>query len=216
MSKPLLAIFAHPDDEAFGPSGTIAKYANERNIYIICVTDGDDKTKPRKNLAEIRKNELKNSAKILGVKKVFFLGYKDGELRNNIYHEVTQKIEKIAKLIKPDTFLTFEQRGISGHLDHVFCSMVTSFAFEKLSFVKTLLYYCVTYERTKEIKGYFIYFPPGYKIKEIDRVVDVSKYWDKKLAAMKAHESQAEDAQRIIKQLKQFPKKEHFLVKKNN
>lgn len=212
MKKPLLCVFAHPDDEAFGPSGTIAKYSEERKVYIICVTDGYDKKRARPNLARTRRSELRESAKILGVEKVFFLNFGDGELRNNIYHQVAGEIEKIAKRIKPDTLLTFEPRGISGHIDHVFCSMVTSFVYQRLSFIKTLLYCCITRDRTKEIKDYFVYFPPGYKPEEIDLEVDVSEYWDKKIKAINVHRSQKKDAQRIIKSLEKFPKKEHFLV----
>ncbi|MBP9816108.1 PIG-L family deacetylase [Candidatus Woesebacteria bacterium] len=37
----IVAIFAHPDDEAFGPGGTLAKLSNEHDVYIICVTSGD-------------------------------------------------------------------------------------------------------------------------------------------------------------------------------
>src|SRR3989337_253656 len=102
-AKKVVCIFAHPDDEAFGPSGTIAKYADGREAYIICVTDGNDHNNGTKNLSQIRKNELRNSAKILGVKKVYFLSYSDGHLCNNIYHEVARKIEKIIKRLKPDT-----------------------------------------------------------------------------------------------------------------
>jgi LmbE family N-acetylglucosaminyl deacetylase len=82
--KPVVGIFAHPDDEAFGPSGTLAKFAKEgRDVYIICVTKGDagdnysDKTN---NLTDIREEELKASAKELGVKEVIFLDFKDSLL----------------------------------------------------------------------------------------------------------------------------------------
>ena len=51
---PLVCIFAHPDDEAFGPAGSIAKFASERDVYIICVTNGDADDKLTGKL----KNEL--------------------------------------------------------------------------------------------------------------------------------------------------------------
>lgn len=37
----LVAIFAHPDDEAFGPGGTLALYAKTHDTYLICVTHGE-------------------------------------------------------------------------------------------------------------------------------------------------------------------------------
>src|SRR6266568_3140736 len=104
--KPLVAIFAHPDDEVFGPGGTIATFASERDIYIICVTNGDaglNSSTKTHDLGEIRKEEMLESTKILGVKQVFFLGYKDGSLNNNLYHEIAEKVQKILEKILPET-----------------------------------------------------------------------------------------------------------------
>ncbi|MBI2637373.1 MAG: PIG-L family deacetylase, partial [Candidatus Sungbacteria bacterium] len=44
--KTIVAIFAHPDDEAFGPAGTLAKLALAHDVYVICATKGEagDKT----------------------------------------------------------------------------------------------------------------------------------------------------------------------------
>jgi LmbE family N-acetylglucosaminyl deacetylase len=42
MFKTLLAVFAHPDDETFGPGGTLAKYAAEgAAVHLICATRGE-------------------------------------------------------------------------------------------------------------------------------------------------------------------------------
>ena len=75
-----VCIFAHPDDEAFGPSGTIAKFADEGEVFLICVTNGNDKNNGERELIKIRDQELHESSKILGVKKVYCLKYADGEL----------------------------------------------------------------------------------------------------------------------------------------
>ena len=40
--RALLAVFAHPDDESFGPGGTLAKYAAEGvEVWLVCATDGN-------------------------------------------------------------------------------------------------------------------------------------------------------------------------------
>ncbi|MBI4159549.1 PIG-L family deacetylase [Candidatus Wolfebacteria bacterium] len=84
--KTIVCIFAHPDDEAFGPGGTIAKLAKKNRVYIICATKGeagkDSRRKKMGVLHDHRASELVASAKILGVKKVYFLGFKDGTLSN--------------------------------------------------------------------------------------------------------------------------------------
>ncbi len=216
----LVCVFAHPDDEAFGPSGTIAKFASRGEVYLICVTDGDDHTNGKKDyLAKIREEEVRKSAKILGVKRVYCLGYKDGELCNNLYHEVAREVRKILDKIKPDTLMTFEMRGVSGHVDHVFCSMVSSYIFRETKYIKKILYYCLPKIMAKLEKNYFIYFPPGYSKNEVDLVENVTEFWDIKIQAIKAHESQKKDGNQILKLLKiygllRLPKEEYFLVMK--
>jgi LmbE family N-acetylglucosaminyl deacetylase len=213
--KPLVAVFAHPDDEAFGPGGTLATFVKERDVYVICVTDGDagkNSSTKTKSLAEIRKDEIEESTKILGIKQVFFLGYKDGTLCNNVYHEIAEKIEKLISPIKPEILLTFEPRGVSGHIDHMAVSMITSFVFERSAFVKELWYYCLSRHARGLQESYFIYFPPGYKDSEIDRVVDVTPVWKQKLTAMHKHESQKHDIDRILKTFEKRTKEEYFLI----
>lgn len=213
--KPVVAIFAHPDDEAFGSAGTLALLAKEREVYLICVTDGSagmNSSEKTRALAEIREEELLNSAKVLGVKEVFFLGYKDGSLANNLYHEVAEKIQKILEGIQPDTIITDELRGVSGHLDHIAVSFITTFVFNRLNFIHELWYYCVTETRRAMVKDYFIYFPPGYKKEEISKVVDVSVVWQQKIEAMYQHESQRHDVERILKEVQDLPQEENFIL----
>ncbi len=39
--RTLLGVFAHPDDESFGPGGTLARYAAEgAAVHVIIATDG--------------------------------------------------------------------------------------------------------------------------------------------------------------------------------
>src|SRR3989338_7443324 len=131
MKKVIVGIFAHPDDEAFGPGGTLTKYAKASDVFIICATRGEA-GKGGGNLAAIREKELKESAKVLGVKKVFYLGFGDGTLSNSSYHLLAQKIESHLKILKPDLLITFEPLGISGHIDHITVSLVTTFVAKRL------------------------------------------------------------------------------------
>lgn len=215
--RPLLAVFAHPDDEAFGPAGKIALEAKKRDVYLICVTRGDaglNSTRSKKELSKIRKNELRASAKILGVKKVFFLDYEDGCLCNKVYHDIAEKINKIIKKTGANTLLTFEPRGISGHLDHITVSMICSYIFDKNEDIKTLFCSCINpRERKMAAKDYFIFFPEGYKRNEVDEILDISDVWSKKIGAMNAHRSQKHDFEKIKKILENHPKEELFLVK---
>lgn len=205
--KTLVAVFAHPDDEAFGPAGALIHFAKIYDVYLLCATNGD---------LPIRRQELLASAKILGIKKVHFLNFKDGDLNNNNYHQLAAAITRKLRLYRPETVMTFEPKGVSGHLDHVAVALTTTFAAKKLGGIKKILYFCEL-ESTmrlmqKNFGEYFVYVPPGYKRREIDLVINTETYWQQRLKAMACHKSQRGDSNRIVKTLKLFPKREHFLV----
>jgi LmbE family N-acetylglucosaminyl deacetylase len=218
--KPVVGVFAHPDDEAFGPGGTLAKFAKEgRDVYIICVTRGDagdnfsDKTF---DLTAIREEELRASARKLDVKEVIFLNFKDGELSNKIYHKIAEKLQEQLEKMEPEILITLEPRGVSGHLDHIAVSFITTFVFKKLSFVKELWYYALTQDaqkvNRKYLGEYFVYFPPGYKKEDITKTIDVSSFWEQKATAMRQHESQKPDVEANLKTFEELPKEENFII----
>ncbi len=227
MEKRLLAVFAHPDDEAFGPGGTLAKYAAQGvEIHLLSATRGEAGTNTdvkykdlskrvnRKiNIGCLRERELLKSAGILGIKKVEFLNYIDGTLCNAIYHELAGRVIRKIQEFKPQVVLTTERLGISGHLDHIAVSMVTTYAFLKTSGPAKLYYHCLPKEmRDKMSDDYFVYFPEGYRKEEITTRIDVSAYWKVRVMAMKAHRSQMKDVRNIIKRWEKWPKTDNFIL----
>lgn len=214
--KTVFAVFAHPDDEAFGPAGTLFHYSKTHDVYLICVTNGEAGENHSGNktnlLAKIRRAELENSASILGVKKVFFLNYKDGELCNNIYHDLARDISKIVDKFKPEILITYEPRGVSGHLDHVAVSLVTHYVFDKSLYTKKLMNYALLKRQTDKLRDYFIYVPHGIEKEKLHLSVDITPYWNIKIEALKAHKSQLKDVNRMLESIKNEPKEEYFLI----
>ena len=71
-----LAIFAHPDDESYGPGGTLAKLADENNtVSLITLTKGEAgklgicATLEKDQIAEMRSKELEKAINVLGFEK---------------------------------------------------------------------------------------------------------------------------------------------------
>lgn len=222
--KRLLVVFAHPDDEAFGPGGTLAKYARSGvEIHLLCATRGEGgeneikdqkaKIKKHKKLGEIREKELLKSAEILGIKKVEFLGFEDGHLCNAIYHEMADAIIKKINDFKPQVIMTEERRGVSGHLDHVACSMITTYAYQKTKYPSKLYYQCLSKKNTNVRKmDYFIYFPEGYSEEEITTRIDYKDFWKIKRKAMMAHKSQWKDVIALLAFYTFWPKIDNFIL----
>lgn len=152
MNKPttILAVLAHPDDESFGMGGTLALYASRgADVYLACATRGeagtvdDEHLKGFTTIAELREGELRCAAGHLGLKDVFFLGYRDSGMPgmvdnqhpdaqiNHPIDEVAAKVVRHIREVKPDVVLTFDPIGGYRHPDHIHIHQATVLAFEK-------------------------------------------------------------------------------------
>ncbi len=124
MTKQMLLIFAHPDDESFALGGTIAKYADQGvTITLVTATKGEagkvaEICKPEE-LGQIREQELMRAAKVLGIARVIFLGYRDKEVPIAPPLEIVEKIIRIIREVRPQVIITFGADGSSGHRDHL-------------------------------------------------------------------------------------------------
>ena len=136
MKKILFGIFAHPDDEAFGPAGTLLKLKrDDYDIHLILLTDGEAGVNIDNvaNLAETRLAEWRTSTSILGATSTNALHYPDGALETIPIDEIDNKVnEIISNTLKSYTdavdvsFMTFEPCGLTGHRDHIAASQLTT------------------------------------------------------------------------------------------
>jgi LmbE family N-acetylglucosaminyl deacetylase len=122
----LMAVFAHPDDEAFGIGGTLAKYAAEGcDVYLVTATRGEagqiaepDLATPA-NLPFIREQELRCACDIYGIHPPRFLDYQDGQLPIVHQGQAVGKLVRIVRELRPQVLITFGPEGIYGHYDHI-------------------------------------------------------------------------------------------------
>ena len=125
-SRTLLAVFAHPDDEAFGTGGTLTKYAAEGNdVYLVTATRGEagriaepDLTTTA-NLPYVRERELRCACQIYGIHPPLFLDYVDGQLPIVHQGQAVGKLVRIIRELRPQVVITFGPDGIYGHYDHI-------------------------------------------------------------------------------------------------
>lgn len=132
----ILAVFAHPDDEAaIGP--LLVKYAKTNRIFLVVLTDGRLGTKPGfptgDSLVGLRQTETACACAIYGLQPPVFLGFPDGfDTRNGVgtYLQESKKLKealtKTITEINPDFILTFGPDGDTGHSDHRTASNVVT------------------------------------------------------------------------------------------
>jgi N-acetyl-1-D-myo-inositol-2-amino-2-deoxy-alpha-D-glucopyranoside deacetylase len=136
--KTLLFIGAHPDDETFGPGGTLALYAARGvHVYHACATRGEAGTASPEHLegyasmGEMRWAELERAAATLGLAGVIHLGFRDSGMQgaadnrhpqaliNIPAPQAEETVVRVLRSLKPQVVITHDERGGYGHPDHV-------------------------------------------------------------------------------------------------
>lgn len=199
----VLGVAAHPDDLEFYAAGTIAKWAEQGSeIHYLILTDGSKGTAnralPPEELLKLRHKEQQKAAKIIGVKKVEFLDYPDGELKNT--PDLQRDIARMIRKVKPDVIVTIdpsmiycaeyaEGAGFVNHPDHRAAGQATldaayPLARDHLSFPELLE------------QGFEPHETPTILLVNFERhnyFVDIEKSQQKKMAALDAYSSQEPD-----------------------
>jgi LmbE family N-acetylglucosaminyl deacetylase len=151
LTRTLLAVFAHPDDESFGPGGTLAKYAAEGvAVHLICATRGEagesDTTDPGayEDLACRREQELRCATSILGVRELHLFDYRDSGMAGAVANQhpralvqadpdvLAGEVGDLMLRLRPQAVVTFDPFGGYGHPDHIAMHRATVAAFERL------------------------------------------------------------------------------------
>lgn len=133
-----MAIYAHPDDEAFGTGGTISRYASEGvKVYLVSATRGevgeisDPSLATPETLGCVREDELRCAAETMGVTQLVFLDYRDSGMAgtpenqdprafvNAQAEEVVPLLVSLIRSLRPEVIVTFEPNGGYGHPDHI-------------------------------------------------------------------------------------------------
>jgi LmbE family N-acetylglucosaminyl deacetylase len=151
-SLTLMAVHAHPDDESSSTGGVLATYSAEgiRTVVVTCTNgefgDAPGGIKPGQDghdeatVAQIRLAELRQATKLLGVTDLELLGYHDSgmpewEYRNrpdafcNIpAAEVTGRISGLIEHYRPRVVITYDDKGLYQHPDHVYASQMAQAA----------------------------------------------------------------------------------------
>lgn len=118
MSRTILVVAAHTDDEALGCGGTIARHVAEGDaVYAVFLTDGVT-SRPNASPEELAKrNEAAATAhQVLGIKKSFMLGFPDNRMDSVPLLDVVQKLETVLTKINPSIVYTHNHTDLN--IDH--------------------------------------------------------------------------------------------------
>jgi LmbE family N-acetylglucosaminyl deacetylase len=199
----VLVVSAHPDDPDFGAGGSVARMADGgAEVTYVIVTDGrqggEDPKQKDSELVAIRQKEQRAAAKVLGVKRVEFLGYKDGHLFPDL--KLRRDIVRMIRKYKPDLVITHVPgRVLDGpmggsHPDHIAVGEATMAA---------------VYPDSRNPRAFRSLLKEGLEphvVKEVwipfwtsgDYLVDITPTLDKKIEALRKHKSQVAQPGRVF------------------
>ncbi|MEH7491042.1 bacillithiol biosynthesis deacetylase BshB1 [Neobacillus niacini] len=187
--KPLhiLAFGAHADDVEIGMGGSIAKFAaNGKRIGICDLTDADLSSN---GTIELRKQEAKKAAGILGVTERLSLGFPDRGLL--LREEFIREIASVIRRFKPQIVFApyFEDR----HPDHGNCARLVEEAVFSAGIRK---YQTENYQEAHKVSRVYYFMINGFH--KPDFTIDISNTMEHKIAALNAYESQFEQTENSV------------------
>lgn len=226
MKKVTFGIFAHPDDEAFGPCGALlVEKAAGNEVHLILATAGENGANPDNvaDLGNVRLDEWHEAGRLIGADSMHHLGYIDGMLSNSLYLEVAKKIEAIIRETINDRddigaieFMSLDLGGITGHIDHIFMTRVACYVFytmqahdDRFSRIRLA---CLSAEDKPEPNCTWLYMDAGRKPDAIDETIDVRDHLETIDTIMRAHHSQRGDYQAIVDRLDGRAARNYFVI----
>lgn len=195
----ILAISAHPDDEIFGAGYLASRVAAGDELFLLCTTrgEGGEVGEPpvgtKSRLGEFRVVEMRNAAAALGAREVEFLDFVDPwmEIGGEALaidaqpRELRDAIVPHLERLRPEVVVTHGSNGEYGHPQHAYTHRVVRAALSSLRpwQPSELLTWCAN--------------PGGDQSDRLinhddpaDFVIDISPWFDRKLAVVEAHLSQ--------------------------
>ena len=205
MRRTILALHAHPDDEALLTGGTLAQATEAgHRVVIVTATDGSlgltSRSFNRETLGQVRLGELRESAAGLGAERVHWLGYADSGmspvlpadpdgLQRFVRAPVPEAAERVAALLREesaDLLISYDRNGGYGHPDHRRVHEVGALA-AQLAGTPRVLEARVSDRVAAIMKPRQVVFEA---LEPVTHVIDVRPWLEIKRTAMRAHRSQ--------------------------
>jgi len=204
----VMVITAHPDDSEFGAGGTVARFVKQDCEVAYCiVTNGNkgssDRTMTPERLVTIRADEQRNAARVLGVERVSFLGYPDGEVEDT--RDLRRDVSREIRRFRPDLVICQNPNRTynlgASHRDHrtvggVVLDCVYPLARDHMAFPELL----PEFEPHKVREVYVMQWNEPHLVNDISDVIDL------KLKALACHASQFKDFAAVEARVRQRSK----------
>jgi len=197
MSKTVLIVAAHTDDEVLGCGGTIARHVAEGDaVYAVFMADGvSSRTHADQDDHAARNSTAERARKILGIRENFYFGLPDNRLDSLPLIEIVKRLESIIVQLQPNVIYTHHSGDLN--VDHRIAHQAVLTACRPLPGSSVQEIYAFEVMSSTEWSGQFAEpFIPNH-------FVDISNHLDKKMAGLQEYsvEMRSEPHSRSIQHL---------------
>ena len=224
MTERLLAVFAHPDDESFGPGGTLAMYADEGvQVAVVIATRGEGSTLGADlhgdELGQVRAAELECASKVLGISELTLWDYPDTKLDQVDIGELAGKVASVISEFRPDVIMTFDPNGITGNPDHIAMTeaVVRAYSSSETSAGdghRLALYtWSITDSMAEHLNSVSSGSFMGVHEDDVSAIIDTSSYIDQQWEAIHCHKSQSDPLPPAMTELMTFDYGKQYFVR---
>jgi LmbE family N-acetylglucosaminyl deacetylase len=207
-TKRILVILAHPDDPEFFCGATLIRWAKlGHEIHYCLITTGQKGSQKQEvnpeGIAKIRMMEQQEAAKFIGVKSVKFLDYIDGELfpdlqmREDLVSVIRRYTPQIIVTSDPQNYVSLENR--LNHPDHRAAGeVVLGAAFPAAGNAQFVV------PGNEHPNSHLVQIEEVWlsATNQPNLVIDISDYFEQKLAAISCHRSQIGDQAEFVKRMR--------------
>lgn len=186
----VLAVCAHPDDEAFGLGAALSQFARSgARVSVLCFTEGEASTlgSDGASLRLRRRAELQAAASELGVGEVKLLEYPDGALQAVPLGGLAGEVAATAARVEADLLVVFDEGGITAHPDHERATLAALKGATRLPVLAWCLPQLIAARLESELGAHFV----GRDRSQIDFEVTIDRA--AQLRAVACHASQSRD-----------------------
>lgn len=184
MTRVVLVIAAHADDEALGCGGTMARHTEAGDaVHVLFLADGvgaRGNGEEQKLALDARRAAGEHAASILGAHPPIFLDFPDNQLDTVPMLEIARAIEAVGEKLQPQIVYTHHAGDLN--IDHRICNQAVLTAFRAYPGQSVRAIH--TFEVCSSTEWAFASTGPAFVP---TRYVDISRFIDMKLAALEAY-----------------------------
>lgn len=185
-NKKILVVAAHPDDEAIGCGGTIAKHLSQKDeVHLVFLADGVTSRIEKKNDLKNRNHMSQKFNRLMGIKEknVVYFNFSDNSLDKYPILQIIKKLENIILRVKPQIIYTHHHGDLN--VDHAVAHKAVMTACRPIlkENVKKILSFEIPSSTDYNTQNNYLIFQPNY-------YVNISKFIEKKISGLKCYKKE--------------------------